>query len=47
MKKIILIFSLITLVIFIILLVGQSSFFLHSNILRMIKATGRDTAISK
>ena len=33
MKKIILIFSLIALVIFIILLIGQSSFFLHSNII--------------
>jgi uncharacterized protein YxeA len=32
MKKIILVFSLIALVIFIILFVGQSSFFLHSNI---------------
>lgn len=32
MKKIILVFSLIALVIFIILLVGQSGFFLHSNI---------------
>jgi len=32
MKKIILIFSLISLVIFMILFVGQSSFFLHSNI---------------
>lgn len=32
MKKIILIFSLIALVIFLILLVGQSGFFLHSNI---------------
>lgn len=34
MKKIILIFSLIALVIFIILLIGQSSFFLHSNIIK-------------
>lgn len=33
MKKIILVFSLIVLVIFIILFVGQSSFFLHSNII--------------
>ena len=37
MKKIILIFPLIALVIFIILLIGQSSFFLHSNIIRMIQ----------
>jgi hypothetical protein len=34
LKKIILIFSLIALIIFIILLVGQSSFFLHSNIIQ-------------